>query len=376
MMHYFSFPTNISFGVGAIGSLPAYLKQNALKRPLLVTDPLVSQLPFFKKIVDSLDRSGIKPLVFDDTSKNPIKSDVLKGKLAYGSECDSIIGIGGGASLDVSRAIALSINHHQDLFDYDDLIGGSSLINEPIPHFITVPTTSGTGSEVGRSAIISEDDSKRKRILFHPSLMAKQVFADPELTYDLPSNVTAATGMDALTHHLEAFLAKGYNPMCDGIALEGVRMIWNNLKKAVNHPDEESRSQMMLASLMGAVAFQKGLGIVHALSHPLSTVFDMHHGLANAVNLPFGMEFNLQGSEEKFDRLASHMDLDSGEKVPEALLELNLTLGLPADLTTCGVEVDHLEELANLAVNDFCLPLNPRAANMEDILEIYKRALG
>ena len=314
--------------------------------------------------------------MFDDTSKNPVKSDVLKGKQAYGKECDSIIGIGGGAALDVSRAIALSINHHRELFDYDDLIGGSSLITEPIPHFITVPTTSGTGSEVGRSAIISEDASKRKRILFHPSLMAKHVFADPELTYDLPPAITAATGMDALTHHLESFLAKGYNPMCDGIALEGVRMIWSVLEQAVNQPEEDSRSQMMLASLMGAVAFQKGLGIVHALSHPLSTVLDMHHGLANAVNLPFGMEFNLSGSEEKFDRLAVQMNIENGERVPGALLELNQKLGLPVDLTACGVESNHLDQLAELAIKDFCLPLNPRSANLEDIMEIYKRALG
>ncbi len=375
-MHQFSFPTSISFGTGVIAQLPEYLRQHNLERPLVVTDQVVKELPFFKKLMVTLENKNISPSVFYEINRNPVKTDVLKGKAQYQDECDSIIGLGGGAALDVARAVALSINHQRDLFDYDDLTGGSTLIGEPIPHFITIPTTSGTGSEVGRSAIISEDNSKRKRILFHPSLMARFVFADPELTYDLPPDVTAATGMDALTHHMEAYLAKGYHPMCDGIALEGIGMIWKNLSPAVHRPDEESRSQMMLASLMGAVAFQKGLGIVHALSHPLSTLFDMHHGLANAINLPYGMAFNYSGDQQqRFDRMAAQMKLGSGSEVSTALLNLNEALGLPVKLSQCGVKSQHIAALAELAAEDFCLPLNPRTASIDDIKSIYKKAL-
>jgi len=375
-MYSFSFPTRISFGAGVVAQLPDYLKENALNRPLIVTDPLIRELPFFKKIVDTLKQSGLSPAVFADIRKNPVKSDVLKGRAAFEDDCDSIIGLGGGAALDVSRAVALSINHDRDLFDYDDTMGGSSLINQPIPHFITIPTTAGTGSEVGRSAIISEDESKRKRILFHPTLMARFVFADPELTYGLPPAVTAATGMDALAHHMEAFLARGYNPMCDGIALEGIRMIWKALERAVHKQDAASRSEMMLASLMGAVAFQKGLGIVHALSHPLSTLLDMHHGLANAVNLPYGLQYNQKGSEERFNRMAQQMGLKDGEVIPKALLEFNERLNLPVNLWQCGVREEHITELSELAAADFCLPLNPRPAGYQDILSVYQKALG
>ena len=374
-MHSFSFPTNISFGPGVITQLPAYLKQHKLSRPLIVTDSLIKELPFFKKILDDLEHNGLSPLVFSDINRNPVKTDVLKGKTAYQDDCDSIIGLGGGSALDVSRAVALSINHHRDLFDYDEATGGSDLITEPIPHYVTVPTTSGTGSEVGRSAIISEDESKRKRILFHPSLMARFVFADPELTYDLPPEVTAATGMDAMAHHVEAFLSKGYHPMCDGIALEGMKMIWNALEKAVLRPDEQSRSEMLLASLMGAVAFQKGLGIVHSLSHPLSTLLDTHHGLANAVNLPYGCEFNQSVCQDQFDRMSKHMDLKEGIDIPRALLELNQRLGLPVKLSECGVKEHHIDQLTELALLDFCLPQNPRPASYEDIKSIYHKAL-
>jgi len=371
----FSFPTDISFGPGVISQLAAYLKTKNIRAPLLVTDGIIKDLPFFKKIVSQLSRAGISIEVFSEINTNPVKSNVLMGKAAYKNQRDGLIGIGGGAALDVARAIALSINHHRDLFDYDNLTGGSVLITEQIPHLVTVPTTSGTGSEVGRAAIISEDESKRKRILFHPTLIAKQVFADPELTYELPPHITAATGMDALTHNIEAFLAKGYNPMCDGIAMEGIQLIWNSLESAVNRPDVHSRSQMMMASLMGAVAFQKGLGIVHSLSHPLSTLLDMHHGLANAVNLPHGLDFNYPNCKDRFDKMASQMGLSHGKEVSTALKELNHRIGLPGNLKECGVRYDHLDELSILASNDFCLSSNPRKASSIDIKAIYQKAL-
>src|SRR6516164_7181932 len=259
----YNFPTIIRFGAGAISELPDYLVANNLARPLLVTDPLVANLRFFKAIQQELEMKSISAVVFHDIHKNPVKSDVLKGGECFDqADRDAVIGIGGGAAMDVARAIVLRVHHRRDLFDYDDLTGGDKYITGEVPHFITIPTTSGTGSEVGRSAIISEDDTHRKRILFSPKLLARIVFADPLLTMELPPFITAATGMDALTHNMEAYLAKMPHPLCEGIALEGMSLINLSLEKAVNKPNLESRSKMLIASLMGAIAFQKGLGVV------------------------------------------------------------------------------------------------------------------
>ncbi|MEO0470024.1 MAG: iron-containing alcohol dehydrogenase [Bacteroidota bacterium] len=375
----FNFPTIVRFGVGVIKELAADLKADGLNSPLLVTDPKVVKLPFFSEIVDDLKAAGLHVSVFSDIHFNPIKSDVLKGGEAYHlGICDSIVGIGGGAPMDVARAIALRINHYRDLFDYDDLIGGDKFVTEPIPPFYTVPTTSGTGSEVGRSAIISEDDTKRKRILFAPTLMARKVFADPGLTFSLPPHVTASTGMDALTHNIEAFLAKNWHPMADGIALEGVRLIMTSLVKAFNEPDDaEARSNMMVASMMGATAFQKGLGVVHSLAHPLSTLLDMHHGLANAINLPYGMQFNYEGFEERFDRLAVVMGIPGGDgtKVADTLFDLNRALNIPLKLSEAGVKAENLAALADLAIADFAHPNNPKPVSRDDFLKLYQKAL-
>lgn len=372
----FNFPTRIRFGVGVIKELGAHLKENGLSRPLLVTDPVIRSLGFFQNIISDLEKQGLTVSVFSDMHKNPVKSDVLKGGDAYdqsGSDC--IVGIGGGAALDVARAIVLRINHRRDLFDYDDLIGGDVYVTNDVPYFVTVPTTSGTGSEVGRSAIISEDESHKKRILFSPKLLARIVFADPELTLDLPPFVTAATGMDALTHNMEAYIAKNWHPICDGIALEGMAMIAANIEKATNHPDIESRAYMLLGSMMGAIAFQKGLGVVHSLSHPLSTLLDTHHGLGNAVNLPYGMKFNYAGCEEKFDHMARVLGAKSGADLPEFLFELNDKVGIPRRLGDIGVKEEHLEPLADLAIADFAHPNNPKPCTREDFLRLYKEAL-
>ena len=374
----YSFPTNIRFGVGVIKELPNYLSDHKLGSILIVTDPIVRDLPFTKELEASLQKNSIGTHIFSDLSKNPVKSDVLSGKDSYdATDSDCILGLGGGVAMDVARAIALSINNQRDLFDYDDLAGGSIHVTEPIPHFITAPTTAGTGSEVGRSAIISEDESKKKRILFHPSLLAKMVFADPELTYELPDFITAATGMDALTHNMEAYLAKGFNPLCDGIALEGIRLISSSLPAAVTKPNPESRIKMLMGSLMGAVAFQKGLGVVHSMAHPLSSLLDMHHGLANAICIPYGMEFNIPGQEDKFKQMALAMDLKktNGIDVIESLHKLNQKIGIPAQLSDAGVEESHIKPLTELAVQDFCHPSNPIPVKAEDFNNLYKSAL-
>ena len=377
-IYQYNFPTTIRFGAGSSKELGDYLLKNDLSKPLIVTDKNVTELDFFKSIISDLKKKNISVEVFHDIHKNPVKSDVYKGTDVYDvTKRDAIIGIGGGASLDVARAIVLRVNHREDLFKYDDLVGGDVYVTNDVPHFITIPTTAGTGSEVGRSAIIADDETHQKKILFSPKLMAKIVYADPLLTMELPPFITAATGMDALTHNMEAFLAKMYHPMCDGIALEGMRLISNSIEKAVNHPDLESRSDMMIASLMGAVAFQKGLGVVHSLAHPLSSLLDTHHGLANAVNIPYGMEFNIEGFEHKFKRMARTLELkeETGAAVVNFLFDLNSKINIPHKLRDIGVKNAHIETLADLAFADFAHPNNPKPVCREDFKQLYLKAL-
>lgn len=374
----FNFPTIIRFGAGAINELPVYLQQNNLKSPLIVTDPTIAQLPFFTTIINNLQQKNIEVEVFSDIHKNPVKSDVYKGTDAWDqTKRDSVIGIGGGAALDVARAIVLRIYHREDLFKYDDLIGGDVYVTNDVPPFITVPTTSGTGSEVGRSAIIADDETHQKKILFSPKLLARIVFADPLLTMDLPPFITAATGMDALTHNMEAFLAKNYNPLCDGIALEGISLIKDSLVTAVKQPDLASRSKMLAASMMGAIAFQKGLGVVHSLAHPLSSLLDTHHGLANAINIPYGMKFNIAGFEDKFRRIARALELkeETGEAVVNYLFDLNASISIPHKLRDINVKEEHLDTLADLAIADFAHPNNPKPVRREDFRQLYAEAL-
>ena len=377
-IYQYNFPTTIRFGAGSSKELGDYLVKNNLSKPLIVTDATVSQLGFFKEILNDLGKKKISAEVFSGIHKNPVKSDVYKGTDVYdNTKRDSIIGIGGGAALDVARAIVLRVNHREDLFKYDDLIGGDVYVTNDVPHFITIPTTAGTGSEVGRSAIISDDETHQKKILFSPKLLAKIVFADPLLTMELPPFITAATGMDALTHNMEAYLAKMPHPLCEGIALEGISLIHQSLEKAVNKPDLDSRSKMLIASLMGAVAFQKGLGVVHSLAHPLSSLLDTHHGLANAVNIPYGMEFNIEGFENKFKRIARTLELkeETGQAVVKYLFDLNSKVNIPHKLRDIGVKQEHIEPLADLAIADFAHPNNPRPVSREDFRNLYSKAL-
>jgi alcohol dehydrogenase class IV len=376
-IYQYNFPTIIRFGAGSSKELGAYLLKNNLSKPLIVTDATVSQLDFFKEIIADLKKKNISVEVFNDIHKNPVKSDVYKGTGVFDeTHRNAIVGLGGGAAIDVARAIVLRVNHREDLFKYDDLIGGDIYVTNDVPHFITIPTTAGTGSEVGRSAIISDDETHQKKILFSPKLLAKIVYADPLLTMELPAFVTAATGMDALTHNMEAFLAKMPHPMCDGIALEGISLISQSLEKAVNNPDLESRSKMLIASLMGAVAFQKGLGVVHSLAHPLSSLLDTHHGLANAVNIPYGMQFNIEGFGHKFKRIARTLELkdESGEGVVKYLHDLNARINIPHKLRDIGVKEEHIDKLADLAFADFAHPNNPKPVSREDFKQLYLNA--
>jgi alcohol dehydrogenase class IV len=377
-IYQYNFPTIIRFGVGARKELGDYLLKNDLSQPLIVTDATVAQLSFFKEIIEGLKKKNISVEVFSDIHKNPVKSDVYKGTEVYdATQRNAIVGIGGGAAIDVARAIVLRVNHRDDLFKYDDLIGGDVHVTNDVPHFIAIPTTAGTGSEVGRSAIIADDETHQKKILFSPKLLAKIVFADPLLTMELPPFITAATGMDALTHNMEAYLAKMPHPLCEGIALEGISLISQSLEKAVNNPDLVSRSNMLMASMMGAIAFQKGLGVVHSLAHPLSSLLDTHHGLANAVNIPYGMQFNIAGFEDKFRRIARTLELkeESGAAVVDYLFNLNSKIAIPHKLHAIGVRQEHIETLADLAIADFAHPNNPKPVTREDFKQLYLQAL-
>lgn len=376
--HTYHFPTDIRFGSGVIKELPDYLKTNKLNRPFIVTDPIVSGLPHFQEIIDSLESRGFKLEIFADIHRIPKKSDTVKGSTLFRNQgCDVIISMGGGTCSTVARAIALSVNHTRDLFDYEQKKGGEALITEDIPHFITVPFTAGTGNEAARSCFISDDETKEKKLIYSKRLIANQVFADPELTLKLPPNVTASTGMDALSHNIEAFLATGFHPMCDGIALAGISIITSSIEKATFDPDIEVRSKMMIGSLMGAVAYQKGLGIVHALAHPLSSLLEIHHGTAIAAMMPFGLEHNAPGMTTQFQRIgwAMGLDIDNVQELIDHLSDLTNTLELPTNIRVLGVKEEHLDALAEMAVNDYCNSTNPKKVTAVDCKRIYRNAL-
>ncbi|MBD2462985.1 iron-containing alcohol dehydrogenase [Oscillatoria sp. FACHB-1407] len=374
----FSFPTAIRFGAGARHDIPTALQNKGIQRPLVVTDRGIVALPFFQALLQELTQAGLQPSVFSELGGNPVKSQVTAGVEAFRQQsADAIVALGGGAALDVAKAIALMVHHPGDLFDYEDGKPDGRAIDQPIPYVVAIPTTAGTGSEVGRSSVISDDETHAKKIIFSPRLLPQRVFADPELLLDLPPKITAATGMDALTHCVEAYLAKGYHPMCDGIAIEGVRLVAENLAKSVaDGSDLEARSNMLMAAMMGAVAFQKGLGVTHSCAHALSTVYDLHHGLANALMIPYAMQFNLQAVPERLARLATVVGADepTGAGFIAWLNALKAEVGIPNTLTEAGVAVDRLDQLVAIAFADGCHPLNPRPCTADDIRGIYTSA--
>lgn len=376
----FSFPTTVKFGDGARHAIAASLRARGAARPLLVTDANVAALPIFEDVRASLtDALGDGVAAFHDFAGNPVESHVTAGVEAFHAHgADAIVAFGGGAALDVARAIALMAHHPGALFDYEDGKPDARPVDQPIPTLFAVPTTAGTGSEVGRSTVISDDATHAKKIMFSPRLMAVEVFADPELTVDLPPGPTAATGMDALTHCIEAFLARGWHPMCDAIALEGVHLAAGALVRAVTDGrDLRARRDMMMASMMGAVAFQKGLGATHSLAHALSTVKDLHHGLANGIMLPYVMNFNAEVVPERLQRLAHAAGAPSGtpDGFIEWLTKLKQRVGIPQLLSRVGVAESDLDALADVAIADACHPSNPRTCTRDDLRRLYSHAL-
>ena len=374
----FSFPTQIHFGAGVRSQVRDYLKSQGFKRPLIVTDRGVAKLPMLKDF-QTLIQGGLEAGVYSEIWGNPVESQVIGGVQAYKNHnADCIIGLGGGAALDIAKAIALMVTHSGSVFDYEDEKPGAKPIDGPIPFWVALPTTSGTGSEVGRSSVVSDEKTHVKKIIFSPKLLAKAVFADPELTLDLPASVTAATGMDALTHCIEAFLAKGFHPICDGIALEGLRLAAQSLEKAVKSPhDIEARSSMMMSSMMGAIAFQKGLGLTHSCAHSLSTVADLHHGLANGIMIDHALPFNLSAVPERFERMAITVGLKnpSPEGFITWLKELKNKTGIPAKLGSSGVNRGQIDALADFAFKDSCHLNNPKSCTKDDFHRIFSEAV-
>jgi alcohol dehydrogenase class IV len=307
-----------------------------------------------------------------------VKKQVDDGAAAYKEHrADSVIGFGGGAALDVAKAVALMAVHEGNVLQYAWDHPQVLPIKNPLPYWIALPTTSGTGSEVGRSSVISDDATHVKKVVFNPVLLAKAVFADPELTLDLPAPVTAATGMDALTHNVESYLSPAYHPLCDGIALEGARIAAHALETAVKEPKNiQARSDMMMSSMMGAIAFQKDLGAVHSCAHALGTVVDMHHGLANGIMIDHVMRFNLDAAQAKMAELARVCGAgSSASDFVGWLTKLKARVGVPARLGEKGVKAEHVPQLVKIAVDDICHQTNPKPCKAADFERIFRAAL-
>jgi alcohol dehydrogenase class IV len=372
----FSFPTAIRFGAGARKLVADTLKEAGCKRPLIVTDKALGALPVLAEFKTHL--AGLEVAVFSGVFGNPTCSQVMDGAAAYKAhKADCVIGFGGGAALDVAKVVGIAATHEGDILEYVwDHPKVRPIVNE-LPYFVALPTTSGTGSEVGRSSVVSENDTHIKRVVFSSKILAKVVFADPELTLGLPPHVTAATGMDALTHNIESYLSPAYHPLCDGIALEGTRIAARALLKAVKEPSNlQARSDMMMASMMGAIAFQKDLGAVHSCAHALGTVCDLHHGLANALMIDTVLAWNYESAPAKFDELAHVCGVAGGGKalVPW-LKQLKESVGITGPLSAHGVKREQLPRLVEIATADICHQTNPRPCKAEDFQRLFEAAL-
>jgi alcohol dehydrogenase class IV len=383
----FAFPTAIHFGPGARKLVAEHLAAQGRRRPLIVTDRGIAPLPLLDDFVRGL--AGLEAAVYSEIWGNPVKSQVENGAASYRAHlADSIIGIGGGAALDVAKAIGLMATHPGDVLEYAWDHPHVRPIAAELPYFVALPTTSGTGSEVGRSSVISDDSTRIKKIIFSPKLLARAVFADPELTLDLPPQITAATGMDALTHNVESYLSPAYHPLCDGIALEGTRIAARSLRPAVREPHNlAARSDMMMSSMMGAIAFQKDLGAVHSCAHALSTVADLHHGLANGIMIDHVLRFNLPAAISKMAELAHVVGAELPDTLPEASAEafidwlkaLKADLGIPATLGAYKAERpvsrSDIPALVEVAIEDTCHQTNPRPCTRGDFERIFNEAM-
>ena len=378
-MSQINYLTQIQIEFGAIRLLKAECDRIGIHNPLFVTDHGVKAAGLLQKAIDAFGKNN--PIVFSETPSNPNEAAVIAATALYkANHCDGLIAIGGGSSIDCAKGVAILATHDQPLTTYATIEGGSLKITDKAAPLIAIPTTSGTGSEVARGAIIIQNDGRK--LGFHSwHLMPKAAICDPELTLGLPSGLTAATGMDAIAHCMETFMAAPFNPPADGIALDGLARAWANIEKATrNGADREARLNMMSASMQGAMAFQKGLGCVHSLSHSLGGVNPkLHHGTLNAIFLPTVVRFNAKSqsviNDNRLNRMANAMGLSSGGDIPEAIQEMNARLNLPKGLTELGVEKSSFEKIIQGALADHCHKTNPREASVGDYTEMLIESL-
>jgi alcohol dehydrogenase class IV len=378
-----AWPTRIVLGPGALARLPAQLARLGVRRPLVVTDAGVVRAGVAARIYAVLEAAGVHASRFEHVQPNPTDRDADAGLAAYRrGGCDGLVAVGGGSSIDAAKLVQLLTTHEPPLSRYDDAAGGDRFVRDDMPPLVAIPTTAGTGSEVGRSGVATLPDTGRKTVIFSPYLLPKVAICDPELTVELPAKLTAATGMDAFTHGLEAYVASGFHPLADAVALDAVARAARSLPVAVRDPhDLHARTDMMIAAMEGAMAFQKGLGACHALAHALGPIAGVHHGLANAVVLPSVVAFNRPAAGPRLARIALAMGADAGEP-QDALADaaaarvraLAAQVGIPARLRDVGVREADLPRIATKAFEDASHRTNPRPCGEADLLEIARAA--
>jgi alcohol dehydrogenase class IV len=375
-----NYPTAVRFGPGRIAELAQACRAAGIERPLLVTDSGLSGLPMIRDAMAQLAADGLKVTLFDRVQANPVAANVEDGlKVLRDSGSDGVIAFGGGSALDCGKVVAFMAGQSRPMWDFED-IGDWWTRADPsgIAPIIAVPTTAGTGSEVGRAGVITDETTQTKKVIFHPKMMPQIVICDPELTVGLPAKVTVGAGMDALAHCLEAYCAPGFHPLADGIAVEGIRLCKVFLPRAVaNGSDIEARAQMMAAAAMGATAFQKGLGAIHALSHPIGSVHHTHHGMTNAVFMPYVLTFNRPAIEEKIARLAAYIGLEpSFEAFFDWIVTLRRELGVPETLKAFGVTGIDYGRLAKMTIVDPTAGGNPVPLTEAAAEALFREATG
>ncbi len=382
-MQQFNFPTLIYYGEGALQKFIDVLAKKNYQKILIVTDKMLVDLGIIKRLTTPLDNQKIPYTLFSDGHPNPIEDDVIKGKQVFlNQQCDCIVAMGGGAPMDIAKAIKVLATHPEPLSQYDDTKGGDALINQPMPPLYAIPTTAGTGSEVGRAGVIIVKETGKKTIIFHPDLLPKIAVLEPAVTLKLPPSITAATGIDAFTHCLEAYFSPIFHPMAAGIAIEGIKLIIENLPIATQHGDNsEARAKMLLAATMGATAFQKGLGMIHSMAHPLSAEFDTHHGLANALLLPYAIQYleqqSLTDSNQHKLAVINQLFHDAGLGKPQLSKTLHQfveALGITLGLCQHGIPEQAFEKLSQLALQDPCHLTNMIPLTQTDFLSVFKAA--
>jgi len=372
-----NYPTSMRFGAGRISELAEACQSLGMKRPLLVTDPGIAALPMMDNVLATAKANGLDIGLFSNITANPDETNIADGVKAYlDGGYDGVIAFGGGSGLDAGKAIAFMAHQELPIWDFEDVGDNWTRAKaDVIPPIIAVPTTSGTGSEVGRASIITNSETHIKKVIFHPKFMPSIVISDPELTVGLPKMLTAATGMDALAHCLEAFCAPGYHPMADGIAVEGIRMIKDALPRVVAEPtDIDARGDMLVASSMGATAFQKGLGAIHALSHPLGGMYGAHHGTLNGVIMPYVLTANRGVIESRIDYLATVIGVKGFDGFYDWVINLRNKIGIPDTLKEMGIEDPDFDRIGALAVEDPTAGGNPIQFSAREYANLARKA--